>query len=324
MANSGMNINYSEERAGGVYSDRIYQNNRKNYVLPPGTEEDFKASQEAREKMNGVEVSFSPESVEFMSQVAARKEAANAERERIQQEIDQQMEGVNSFEYTGHAITQFSVFTRKLDEMGFYQGKSDEEVREMEDLLISMTHGMSGLRGGRAYGTKSDLSSYAARFELESSTAALKQFSEKYLSKDMQQSFHGLIDQYYEHNAAVLKDYKSRKEISDEAQAKLFESVGSKRLYPPSEKERMSHLSGKVKNTEEDIEKAADVWKDCLEKLRNKTYSTEEVMRGMNNILRALASGNSENQLFLKYVDEWNQPVMDHAGSYWSKLMDES
>lgn len=66
------------------------------------------------------------------------------------------------------------------------------------------------------------------------------------------------------------------------------------------------------------------MWKDCLEKLRNKTYSTEEVMRGMNNILRALASGNSENQLLLKYVDEWNQPVMDHAGSYWSKLMDES
>lgn len=322
MSNIGMTINYAEERSGGVYSDRVLQNNRKNYVMPPNTEEELKASEEAGEKLKGVDVRFSPESIEFMSGVAARKEAARAENERIQQEIDEQLKGLNPFEFTGNAITQFTVFTRKLDEMGFYNGKSDDEVRELEDLLVSMTHGMSGLRGGRVYGSTSDLSSCAARMELESSTAALKQFSRKYLSKDMQESFDGLINQYYEHNSSVVKNYKSKKEISDEAQAKIYEAHGSKRLYPPSEKEKMSHLSGKVHNTEEDIEKAAGTWKEYLEKLKDKSCPVEDAVRGMNDVLRSLVSGNSENQLFLRYVDEWNAPVMKNAEAYWSKLLD--
>lgn len=324
MSNTGMNINYAEERSGGVYCDRMLQKNRQNYILPPNTEEELKASAEAREKLAGVEVIFSPESIKFMSEVAERKEAARAESERIQQELAEQHGGLNPFEFTGGAITQFTVFTRKLDDMGFYRGKSDDEVREMEDLLISMTHGMSGLRGGRILGSSSELSSCAARFELESSTAALKQFSGKYLPQDMQESFDSLIHQYYDHNSAILKDYKSRKEISDEAQAKIYESTGSERVYPPSEKEKMSHLSGKVKNTKEDIEKAANAWKECLEKLKDKSCSTEEAMSGMNDILRKLASGNSENPLFLKYVDEWNMPVIKNAADYWSKLMDKS
>lgn len=155
-----MTINFAEERSGGVYSDRMLQNNRKNHVMPPNTEEELKASKEAKEKLKRVDVTFSPESIEFMSGVAARKETAHAERERIQQEIDEQLNGLNPFEFTGNADTRFTVFTRKLVELGFYDGKSDE------------------------------------------------------------------------------------------AQAKIYEYHGSQRLYPPSEKEKMSHLSGKVQNTE--------------------------------------------------------------------------
>lgn len=313
----GTNINYVEERSGGVYSDRVYRNYKKNYVMPPNSEEDRKASETAKNTLDGVEVAFSPESVDFLKGVAARKEAARAESERIQKELDK----IGPFEMTGNAITQFTVFTRKLDSLGFYDNKSDEEVREIEDLLVSMTYGMSGLQGGRMAGTSSGLSSQAARFELESSTAALRKFSEKYLEEEMQESFNSLIDKYYEHNANIVKGYKSIQERFDESAAKVYDDVGSHRLNPLSQKEKMNYLSGKVKNTEEDTAKAVNNWKDCLEMLKNNGGSIDEVFGQMNNILKELASGKNENSLFLKYVEHWNAPVMENAKSYWSKLI---
>lgn len=81
-----MKIDYTEERTGGIYFERMLRKSQSNYKSPPVTEEQLKASEEARKKIEGVDITMSPESIEFMASVKERKEAAKIERERIEKE----------------------------------------------------------------------------------------------------------------------------------------------------------------------------------------------------------------------------------------------
>lgn len=314
-----MKIDYTEERTGGIYFERMLRKSQSNYKSPPVTEEQLKASEEARKKIEGVDITMSPESIEFMASVKERKEAAKIERERIEKE-NSAWNKEDPFEMTGGAITQFFIISRALDEKGFYDDKSDEEVLEIEDLLISITHGISDLHGGRD-GIASELSSHAASFELESSTAALRQFSEKYLPEELKESFSDLIDKYYKHNENVLEGYKSTEENRNEFSAELYDRTGKYRVILPDQKEKMMHIAGKIQYSEEDKDNAVREWKACFDKLRDGSYSVDEAMNRMRDTLLQYASGNSENKGFLQYMQDWNEFAIKNARSYWSLLM---
>lgn len=121
------------------------------------------------------------------------KESQRAEEERIRQEFSFLFNPENAFDRIG---TQFSAISNTLSEMGFYDRLSDDETFQVECLLAEITYGMDSISVGGNLAEENpacgQLSSYAARFELESSTAALRQFSEKFVPEDMQETLNAL------------------------------------------------------------------------------------------------------------------------------------
>jgi hypothetical protein len=96
----------------------------------------------------------------------------------------------------------------------------------METLLMSITDGLDGIyRGTGSFVelTTSQISSNEANLELESSTAALKVFSETFVSSDLREGFDKLIGVYYSHNKDVVKKHMSIEERFNAARAKIPE-----------------------------------------------------------------------------------------------------
>ena len=312
-----MRIDYETERAGGVYSDRMLRKSQSIWQMPSTPESLKKEETEAR--LRGVDVTISPESMEYMEKVNERKEAAQKERERLQKEWEMQ----NPQNPFGRMGTQFSIISNALAEHGFYDNMSDDEVLEIENLLVNITHGMNSVCGTvKVLSPESEqLTSQAAKFELESSTAALRQFSQKYVSGEMQDFFNNLVDQYYEHNSKVLEGYQSSRETSNELLAAIYEKTASNRRAPLSENEKMIQMAGKVKVDEEDEKEAIKEWRKCLKALADGKGEVGEMMGRMSDILKMLASGNSENKQLLNYVEQWNSPAIENARKYWSVLV---
>lgn len=269
-----------------------------------------------------MKVVISPESLGFLAGVKARKEAAQIEYDRLEKE-NEFLKSEDPFKYSGGARTQAYVIIEQLSKTGFFDNMSDEEVQEKENLLISMTYGMNSIRGsaGSSLNQFSQLSSAAARFELESSTAALKQFSKKHIPEEMQKDFNSLIDKYYEHNTKALVGYKSEQESTNEFTAKLYERTSAYRITPLTEEEKISLIASKVKPTKADEDAVVEEWKACFEELVNGQSTVNSAIDEMSNALKKYASGNSQNNNFVKYVEQWNAFSIENARSYWAKLI---
>ncbi|MCM1211684.1 MAG: hypothetical protein NC318_08780 [Blautia sp.] len=306
--------------AGGVYERRMHEKNLGDNAITP-TQQDLQSAEALKEKLSGVTVTISPETAEYMSGIRERKEAQRAEEERIRQEYGFLWNPENPFDRIG---TQFSVFSDALSEMGFYDNLSDEETLQAECLLGGMTYSMNSLFGTlqEKEAVCGGLSSYAARFELESSTAALRQFSEKFVPVHMRDTFDNLIDKYYEHNAKALEGYRSSWEDFQEGNARLYDTTASKRMIPLSEEEKIIWKLGKVKTTEADNIHAAESWRTQLQKLASGEKSVDDSIAMMQDTLNALASGNSKDRGVLAYVSRWNAFSIENARQYWKLLMD--
>lgn len=304
---------------GGVYNQRMYEKNLKEQSLTP-SEKDLQSAEALKEKLKGVTVTISPEAERYMAGLRERKEAQKAEEERMRQEWDSLFDANDPFDRIG---TYFSVFDNALSEMGFYDNLSDDETLQMECLLGGITYSMNSLFGNlqEAEPVCGNLSSHAARFELESSTAALRQFSEKFLSSDMRERFDGLIDQYYERNAKALEGWRSSREYFDEASAETYDWSASKRVIPLSETEKIIWKLGKVKLTEADYDSAAESWSSQLKTLVDGEKSVDDSIAAMQDTLNALASGNSKNQGVLQFVSRWNKFTIENARQYWKLLV---
>ena len=132
-----MEINNRVERLGGVYYDRMLKKNMSGYKMV-NTPEERRAAEELKAKMQGVKVTISPDSLEYLAGVKERKEAEKAAREHWEKERSLE----NSFERIG---THFQIFSSALEEKGFYDNMSDEEVLEVESILGDITHSLNGL-----------------------------------------------------------------------------------------------------------------------------------------------------------------------------------
>ena len=296
-----MEINNRVERLGGVYYDRMLKKNMSGYKMV-NTPEERRAAEELKAKMQGVKVTISPDSLEYLAGVKERKEAEKAAREHWEKERSLE----NSFERIG---THFQIFSSALEEKGFYDNMSDEEVLEVESILGDITHSLNGLFGTVKIYPNDDgeeLSSHAARLEVESATAAMRKFSNKYVPEEMREFFNGLIDQYYEFNSKKLESYRSSEEAFNELNAEFYDKTESSRVIPLNKGQRASQLAGKVKISKEDKEMAVKKWRKCLNALAGGRGGLDEMIGEMSNILKKFASGNSENKLLLDYVEQWN------------------
>lgn len=207
--------------------------------------------------------------------------------------------------------------------MGFYDALSDDETLQVECLLAEITYGMNSVCGNlkEERPGSEQLSSYAARFELESSTAALRQFSKKFVPSDMSNMFNNLIDQYYEHNAKALEGYRSTKEYLNELSAGLYDRTASMRVIPLREVEKNIWQAGKVKAKESDYTHMAQSFQEQLKMLVNGEKSVDDSIIMMQDTLNALASGNSKNHGLLEYVNQWNSFSIENARHYWNLLI---
>lgn len=147
----------------------------------------------------------------------------------------------DSFRVNGNQ--QWIVFSKKLYDSGFFEGKSDEEIQEIDSLLQQFTNGLdsfnlrtyikdyaetailsrpinemipghstahSGLsRETTYYMTKKDWET-----ELESSTKALQYFCNTFVPEEYQNEFGGLIEQFYAFNSQSLENYQSPYELT--------------------------------------------------------------------------------------------------------------
>lgn len=315
----GIGIDYLQAGAGGAYLERMQMRSSAERTMSENTPEELRTAEEVREKLSGVTITMSPESAEFMKRLEARKEEERVQQARFQQE-NSPLVMQDPFSRIG---TQFSTISKALSEMGYYDNLSDDEVLETDKLLANITYGMNNICGNFRVESEEfvpELSSYAAKFELESSTAALRRFADKYLPEHMKETFQSLVDKYYEHNSKALEGYRSTREIMDELQANTYDKTASSRVIPMNEEEKMIHLAGKVQVKDEDMNSAIKEWRAYFKMFAQTEQPKDDVLAKLSESLNRLASGNSENKRFVQYITNRNAFPIENAGLYWSAL----
>ncbi|WP_051569254.1 hypothetical protein [Alkaliphilus transvaalensis] len=118
---------------------------------------------------------------------------------------------------------QWLVFSQYLHDKGGFEGMTNQEAYELENILKQITDGLDSLTstGISFSGTNKQLTSHEARLELIASTKALELFSEKYLTDDLKEGFDSLIEDYVEHNEKKVRGHLSIEEKFYQARSKL-------------------------------------------------------------------------------------------------------
>lgn len=166
---------------------------------------------------------------------------------------------------------QWHVFSKNLYDSGFFEGKSDEEIQEIDTLLRQLTSGLDSFNlrvHMKDYAISATLSQtinemipgyYDAHFgidaesayymtkedweiELESSSRALQYFCNKFVPEDHQNEFRGLIEQFYAFNAQSLENYQSP-----------YEKIGIPYLAAMAEGQRQKSEQMEGENVSEQI-----------------------------------------------------------------------
>lgn len=211
--------------------------------------------------------------------------------------------------------SQYLVFSQKLNESGFFDSMSDKEVGEAESILSAITKGMDSLnnanyltgRGpsgvdGKGYTLPT---SYEARMELESSTAALKYFGEKYIEDEgLRKEFEGLVDDYYAHNTEVLGEYRNPMEQMDKAVSKFHESAGNgqyndifeKAASQNPERAAYSKYMGSVTHTKEEEQQYGNELSGLFEQLKRNPSGQADIWNKIQSTMLNYATngGGSE------------------------------
>ena len=269
-----------------------------------------------------------------------------------QQEKLQQTDPEDPF--WGNTGNQWLVFSEQLHSNGFYDSMSDEEVIAMESLLGKMTCGMDGV-SNRLYDTGSGLNLYGMDFltggegrttgfdlfnetsesltmDLESSTAALKYFGEKYISDEgLREEFNGLVDKYHSHNAEILKGYQSpaekmQKAISNIQSGKypnsaIFNSMSQVGMGDYSERlNANSHLGGISHTSEEESRYKQDI-SALLEQLKQRSSGWDDMWKKLENTLVDYTSKDSSDKGIRKAASEQAATTLDRMQGYWSLLL---
>ena len=236
--------------------------------------------------------------------------------------------------------SQYLVFSQKLNESGFFDSMSDEEVREAESILSAITKGMDSLSNaqyltgqgpsgvdGKGYTLPT---SYEARMELESSTAALMYFGEKYIEDEgLRKEFEGLVEDYYAHNTEVLGEYTNPMEQMDKAVSKFHETSGNgqyndlfaKASSQNSDRVAYSKYMGSITHTKEEEQQYGNELSGLFEQLKRNPSGQADIWSKIQNTMLNYATngGGSESirgQVLAGASDSFSR--MEHC---WSLLL---
>lgn len=301
------------------------------FALSPKTEEIFFTYGFKIDKNNQKELQSFGSWEEFQGQISLNKW-----KERKEQYGDDS--------FSVYADAQHLVFAQKLQEMGVFDGKSEEEINKMKDLLFNITSMMSCVgedKLGASYaGTESrdryycyegklitmqrydeslyGITSDVAKVGLESAKAALEEFGSRYLTQDQQGEFSGLIDEFYNHNAEYLKEYRAFGEDVSKFAAN-FQKLGLRDIYD------QKGLIG----IHEMFENGDDEYTRMLSNMNHTQEETDNYIKRISAMFKLIRQTGSN------FADIWNQknPQMQdnilnqsasaftHMEGYWSELL---
>ncbi len=303
----------------GAYNKRVEQNKSKAAAQAQRAERKDTGAMTAREVL-GTSVEISEESKAFMAGVAESKAAQIAEMEAARA-----AEGGNAFNGTGDFRQQYLVLSENLYRNGFYDNLSDDEVRDMEQMLKDITSGMDSINGsGLNRNFSTEMSHEAAKLELFSSVNALNYFADKYVPEGMRDSFKALIKQYESYNSEKVAAHKNIYDLRDESMANIPAPNAvnvSASVKKTQEDTKASAEIGRVKHTKEQEQKNRDEYQALFDSLMQKRDSVSNIFRSLQDALVGYASGGSKNSNVLEMLKSRNLAAIHNMSDYWSRLL---
>lgn len=244
-------------------------------------------------------------------------------------------EQVEDCAFALEGMERWNVFDDYLSYCGFYDNMEEDDIEKLRDtmshILVRTSHSIdiethkytgessfSSGSGGR------ELYSYEAALEVESSTAALKLFSEKYLQNEQKSDFDYLINKYYEDLSKRLQNYRSAEEALYESINRLgfSESDETLRQYGLSEEQIKTHKIkvklGGVKHTKEEEDAYRNALKQLFSSINRENQAS--VFQKLEELIVNYASGNSGDQDVRNVVRMQTQGVRNNVQNYWEKL----
>lgn len=306
----------AKEPFTGAYIKRLERN--RNRAAAEADQTERKDALAARDVLGGT-VEISEESREFLAGAAERKAAQLAEMEAAGAEM-----GGNVFNGTGDFRKQYLVLSENLYNNGFYEELSDEEVRDMEEMLQDITAGMESINGNgfnRNYST--DMSHEAARLELISSVNALNYFADTYVPEGMRDSFKEMIEQYESYNRERVEAHRNIYDLRDESLSGLSAPNAvfvSAAVRKSQEESRASAEIGRVSHTREQEQENNRAYQALFDRLVRGQDSVGNIFDSLRSTLVDYASGGSRNSVVRAMLDSRNTAAIHHMADYWARL----
>lgn len=268
-------------------------------------------------------VDISPDSQEFMSRVAERKEAQRAEKERLKAENPW-----SPFDYQGdlskNEPTQYLVFSKFLYDKGFFRDMDDEQAGKMEDMLKDITSGMDSIRGPLGAGRwDNSMSHEAARLDLVSSVNALNYFAETYVSEGMRDAFKELIKEYENYNSKLVANHRNSMDLYSESMKSISapNAAGvSAGVRQAQDRTKAYQQIGRVTHTQQEEEGLKEDYQALFDKLMKKEDNARNIFDSLQNLLVNYASGGSKNTMVLDLLNANNAGSFNRMFQYWSAM----
>lgn len=272
-------------------------------------EERKKAYEDMRIHAERFTVDISPDSQEFMAQVAERKAAQAAEQAKLEAENPW-----SPFDYRGdlskNEPTQYLVFSKFLYDKGVFQDMDDEQAGKMEDMLRNITSGMDSIRGSLDAGRwDNSMSHEAAKLDLISSVNALNYFADTYVSEGVRDSFKNLIKEYENYNSRIVANHKNGMDLYSESMKDIPapNATGvSTDVRQAQERTKAYQQIGRVTHTDEEEKWLQEDYQALFDKLMNKEDSVKNTFDSLKNLLVNYASGGSKNNVVLDLLNANN------------------
>ncbi len=230
---------------------------------------------------------------------------------------------------------QWLTFSESLNNSGFFDDMSDEQVKSFEDSLAYITSGMDRLSRSQ-YETGMDFSSFNEKFkyfmtsaeattELESSTAALRYMSDKMIPEEQREDFNNLIDMYHKHNSEIISEYVNPMESFNRVVAGInaTREKNPDILEPAAQKPvaeyKYTVMLGNVQKSENDRKTFGDEMRDIFSQLSS--GKTDDVWEKVQKKLAEYATDESDDEGLNAHVTSQADYLFKHMRDVWQMVL---
>jgi len=289
-------------------------------------------------KTGEVHLTISEEGRELLCSEEAQQKMQNDLEELYSKSI-MKVDPNNPDEFWKNTSNQWLVFSEKLYQNGFYDNKSDEEVKQLEDMLAKITSGMdhmsrtlynTGIELSDFYGKGNNyfMSSSEVKMELESAKVALHTFNEKYVNEELQDEFSDMIDMFYQHNKEISSEYKSPFETFNKAinamhtgkipNSQILSKYSQSMKNDNAEIDKAIFLGG-ISHSESETERFTNEIESLFKELSSQINNSEQIWKQIENVFVKYATKSNDKEI-QDYVLEHSDFISRLKG-YWSELI---